>query len=145
MFRRLTDADLSKVAAKVVPCGDATIRRRFAVEYLDIPCKEFTKISWNKRDNCEEVVFECLIKWYKKNTETGRKGNVMSLINILDRIVNEEGDWIEKSSYQFLYQSNKKEEEEETGVSYSKTEENSVGRKRRREDITHSAVTSTRI
>ena len=144
MFRLLTDADLSKVAAKVVPCGDATIRRRFAIEYLDIPYKEFTKISWNKRDNCEEVVFECLIKWHKKNKETGRKGNVMSLINILDRIVNEEGDWIDKSSYQFLYQS-KKKDEEETGVSYSKTEESSVVGKRRKENITHTAMTSTRI
>ena len=132
MFRRLTDADLSKVAAKVVPCGDPTIRRRFAIEYLDIPYKEFTKISWNNRDNCEEVVFECLMKWRNKHKEVGQKAYVMSLINLLDRVVNEESDWIAKSSYQFLYQSHK--EREEKGSNYQKTER--ISRKRRSEAIT---------
>ena len=135
MFRRLTDADLSKVAAKVIPCGDPTIRRRFAIEYLEIPYKEFTKISWNNRDNCEEIVFECLIKWHNKLKEVGQKAYVMSLINLLDRAVNEESDWIAKNSYQFLYQSQK--EQVGQGSRYQKTERVTVGRKRRSEAITH--------
>ena len=130
MFRRLTDADLSKVAAKVLPCGDATIRRRFAVEYLDIPYKEFTKISWNKRDNCEEVVFECLVKWRDKRIEVGEKTTVLSLIILLDRVAKEEGDWISKSSYQFLYGSR---EEHEGGGGCEKRERITVGGKRRKE------------
>ena len=133
MFRRLTDADLSKVAAKVVPCGDATIRRRFAIEYLDIPYKEFTKISWNKRDNCEEVVFECLVKWRDKRIKVGQKATVLSLIILLDRVAKEEGDWISKSSYQFLYGS--REEQDGNGGGCAKTERITIGGKRRTEAI----------
>ena len=133
MFRRLTDADLSKVAAKVVPCGDATIRRRFALEYLDIPYKEFTKICWNKRDNCEEIVFECLVKWRDKRIEVGQKAIVLSLIILLDRVAKEESDWIAKSSYQFLYGS--REEHDDNGGRGTKTERITIGGKRRKETV----------
>ena len=56
----------------------------------------------------------------------------MSLTNILDSFVNEEGDWIDKNSYKFLYKFKK---ELETGERYSKTVKNAVGGKQSREDI----------
>ena len=133
MFRRLTDADLSKVAAKVIPCGDATIRRRFALEYLDIPYKEFAKICWSKRDNCEEVVFECLVKWRDKRIEMGQKAIVLSLIILLDRVAKDESDWIAKSSYQYLYGS--REEPDDNGGRGTKTERITIGGKRRKETV----------
>ena len=100
MSRQLTDADISRVAAKVIPCGDTTIRRRFAIECLDIEHNEFRRITYNQRDNCEEVVYECLIRWRNKGEKFGNPTDLSSLIHVFDRIVSEE---ISKDSYQFLF------------------------------------------
>ena len=110
MARRLTDADLSKVAAKVIPCGDSTIRRRFVIEYLSIDYNEFKKIAYNQRDNCEEIIYESLQKWRDNRIENGEDATVQSLVDVFDEVRREERGWILKGSYQFLYQDPKTKE-----------------------------------
>ena len=107
MARLLTDADLSRVAAKVIPCGDSTIRRRFAIEYLDIDHNEFKKIAYNQRDNCEEIVYECLQKWTEKRKEKGEDTTVQALVEVFEEVLKENEGWFTKVSYQFLFQEQK--------------------------------------
>ena len=103
MARLLTDTDLSKVAAKVIPCGDTTIRRRFAIEFLNLDHNTFKKITYNQRDNCEEIVYECLQKWKEIMNENGKGATVDDLVDIFEQISREEDGWIPKDSYKFLY------------------------------------------
>ena len=102
MERPLTDADLSKVAAKVIPCGDTTIRRRFAIEYLGIDYNNFKKIAYDHRDSCEEIVYECLQKWREIQNETAETATVEDLVKVFNQVVGEEPGWITKGSYNFL-------------------------------------------
>ena len=103
MARLLTDTDLSKVAAKVIPCGDTTIRRRFAMEFLNLDHNTFKKIAYNQRDNCEEIVYECLQKWKEIRNESGEMATVQDLVEIFEQVSREEHGWIRKDSYKFLY------------------------------------------
>ena len=72
----LMDADLSRLT-KVIPCGDNTIRRRFAVEYLVIPGIQYTSISHKKKDECEEVkTIPEFLQFFCDNTVTVAQTNL---------------------------------------------------------------------
>ena len=103
MARLLTDTDLSKVAAKVIPCGDTTIRRRFAIEFLNLDQNTFRKITYDQRDNCEEIVYECLQKWKEIQNGSVEGATVADLVEIFEQVSREEPGWIGKDSYKFLY------------------------------------------
>ena len=98
----MSDAVLSQVAARIIPCGNSTVRRRFALEYLDINHKEYEKISHDPREQCEEIVFQCLSRWRQKQIDRGNMVSVNSLVELISHVWTQEADWFSEESYRFL-------------------------------------------
>ena len=98
----MSDAVLSQVAARIIPCGNSTVRRRFAIEYLDIDHNEYEKISHDQREQCEEIVFQCLSRWRQKQIDRGKTVSVNSLAELLSHVKTHEADWFSEESCHFL-------------------------------------------
>ena len=94
MAAMISDTILSQVSAQIIPCGNSTIRRRFALEYLDIDHKEFENITHDQRGQREEIVYHCLSRWRHKQQERANLVTVESLVGLLDHVaLDSNGRW----------------------------------------------------
>ena len=70
---------------------------------MNLDQKTFRKITYDQRDNCEEIVYECLQKWKEIQNGSVEGATVADLVEIFEQVSREEPGWIRKDSYKFLY------------------------------------------